>query len=75
MDSTESQMKITPARDKEWMAAACAVVSALLLFAVFPPLEWTWAAAVALVPLLGIARRLPARMALKWVRWPDSFSG
>ena len=65
MDSTESQMKITPARDKEWMAAACAVVSALLLFAVFPPLEWTWAAAVALVPLLGIARRLPARMALK----------
>jgi len=47
------------------MAAACAVVSALLLFSVFPPLEWTWAAAIALVPMLGMARRLPARMALK----------
>ena len=47
------------------MAAACAAASALLLFAVFPPLEWTWAAGVALVPLFVMARRAPARRALK----------
>ncbi len=47
------------------MAAACAAASGLLLFAVFPPLEWTWAAGVALVPLLVMARRAPARMAMK----------
>jgi apolipoprotein N-acyltransferase len=58
-------MKIVPSSRDEWMAAACAVVSALLLFAVFPPLEWTWAAGVALVPLLVMARRAPEQMAQK----------
>ncbi|NCA82238.1 MAG: apolipoprotein N-acyltransferase [Opitutae bacterium] len=58
-------MKITPSSREEWMAAACAVASALLLFAVFPPLEWTWAAWVALAPLLGMARRVPGRMAAR----------
>ncbi len=65
MQNIDFPMKITPARKNEWMAAACAVVSALLLFAAFPPLEWTWAAAVALVPILVMARQIPARMALK----------
>jgi len=58
-------MKITPAKNNEWLAAAGAIVSAFLLFAMFPPLEWTWAAGVALIPLLVMARRVPARMALK----------
>ena len=58
-------MKITPSSRAEWMAAACAAASALLLFAVFPPLEWTWAAWIALVPLFVMARRVPGRMALK----------
>jgi apolipoprotein N-acyltransferase len=62
-------MKITPSSREEWMAAACAVVSALLLFAVFPPLEWTWTAWVALVPLLVMARRAPAKLAQRmgWI--------
>lgn len=47
------------------MAAACAVASGLLLFAAFPPLEWTWAAFVALAPLFVLARRAPARRALR----------
>lgn len=58
-------MKIAPSSRAEWIAAACAVASGLLLFAVFPPLEWTWAAGVALVPLLGMARRVPGRMAAR----------
>ena len=58
-------MKIVPSSRDEWMAAACAVVSALLLYAVFPPLEWTWAAGVALVPLFVMARRAPAQMTRK----------
>ena len=47
------------------MAAASAVASALLLYAMFAPLEWTWAAWVALVPLLVMARRVQLRMALR----------
>ena len=58
-------MNFTPSSRTEWMAAACAVASGLLLSTVFAPLEWTWAAGVALVPLLAMARRVPARMALK----------
>lgn len=49
-------MKLTPSRRDEWVAAGCAGASALLWTAVFPPLEWTWAAWVALVPLLVMAR-------------------
>ena len=62
-------MKITPSNRDEWMAAACAVVSALLLFAMFPPLEWTWAAGVALVPLLVMARHSSLKRTLKmgWI--------
>jgi apolipoprotein N-acyltransferase len=58
-------MKIVPSSREEWTAATCAVASALLLFVVFPPLEWTWAAGLALVPLLVMARRVPARMAVR----------
>ncbi len=58
-------MKITPSSRTEWMAAACAVATALAMFAAFPPLEWTWAAGVALVPLLLMARRVPGRLALE----------
>lgn len=58
-------MKLTPSSRTEWMAAACAAASALLLYAAFPPREWTWAAWIALVPLLVVARRVPGRMALK----------
>ena len=58
-------MKITPSNRSEWLAAAAAVASALLLAAVFPPLEWTWAAGIALVPLFVMARHLPARTALR----------
>lgn len=58
-------MNIAPASRNEWAAAACAAVSALLLYAAFPPLEWTGAAWVALVPLLGMARFAPERTALK----------
>lgn len=47
------------------MAAVCAVVSALLLYAVFPPLEWTGAVWAALVPLLIMVRRIPERLALR----------
>ncbi|NLG34802.1 MAG: apolipoprotein N-acyltransferase [Lentisphaerae bacterium] len=62
-------MKIEVSSWKEWRDAACAVSSALLLVAVFPPLEWTGAAWVALVPLLVMARRAPARRAIRmgWV--------
>ena len=52
------------------MAAGGALVSALLWAAVFPPLEWTWAAWVALVPLLVMVRGLgDGRRALRlaWV--------
>ena len=49
-------MKLTPSRRDEWVAAGCAGASALLWAAVFPPLEWTWAAWVALVPVLVMAR-------------------
>lgn len=58
-------MKITPSSRSEWSAAACAVASGLLLFTVFPPLEWTWAAWVALVPLLAMARRAPTKRAMR----------
>ena len=58
-------MKIVSSSRTEWAAAACAVASALLLFAAFPPLEWTWAVGVALIPLFAMARRAPLRMALK----------
>ncbi len=47
------------------MAAAGAAVSALLLYAAFPPLEWTGAAWAALVPLWVVARRTSLRAALK----------
>lgn len=58
-------MKITPSNRREWLAAAGAVASALLLAAAFPPFEWTWATGIALVPLLVMARRMPARTALR----------
>ena len=58
-------MKIVPSSRGEWMAAACAVASGLLLAAVFAPLEQAWAAWIALVPLLVMARLVPERMALK----------
>ena len=58
-------MKIVPSSRTEWMAAACAAASGLLLYATFPPLEWTCAAWIALVPLFVMARIAPARMALK----------
>lgn len=58
-------MSITPSSRTEWMAAAAAAASGLLLFAAFPPLEWTWAAFVALAPLLALARRVSPRMARK----------
>ncbi|MGD9782844.1 MAG: apolipoprotein N-acyltransferase [Kiritimatiellia bacterium] len=58
-------MKLLRSNPAEWTAAACAVASGLLLFAAFPPLEWTWAAWGALVPLLVMARQAPARTALK----------
>ena len=47
------------------MAAACAIASGLLLYAVFAPLEQAWAGGVALVPLFVAARRIPARLALE----------
>ena len=58
-------MKIQRSTSAEWTAAACAAASGLLFFAAFPPLEWTWAAWVALVPLWIMARQVPARLALK----------
>ena len=58
-------MKIQRSSPAEWRAAACAVATGLLLFAAFPPLEWTWAAWVALVPLWIMARQVPGRTALK----------
>ncbi len=58
-------MKITPSSRSEWMAAACAVAAGLLLAAVFAPLEQAWAAWLALVPLLVMARLVPERQALK----------
>jgi len=58
-------MKIVSSSRTEWTAAACAVVSALLLVAAFPPLEWTGALWVALAPLLAMARFAPPRLALK----------
>ena len=58
-------MKIVPSSRTEWMAAACAASSGLLLYAAMPPLEWTGAVWFALVPLLVMARQVPARMALK----------
>ncbi len=62
-------MKITPSSREEWSAAACALVTGLLLYAVFPPLEWTWAAWVALVPVLVMARRAPGRLAVRMGFW------
>lgn len=58
-------MKIGPSNRDEWMAAACAVATGLLLAAAFAPLEWTWAAWVALVPLFVMARRVSARKAVQ----------
>ncbi len=58
-------MQIKRSSSAEWNAAACAAASGLLFFAAFPPLEWTWAAWAALVPLLVMARQAPARTALK----------
>jgi len=58
-------MKIQRSNSAEWTAAAGAVATGLLLFAAFPPLEWTWAAWVALVPLWVVARQVPTRLALK----------
>lgn len=62
-------MKIRRSNRDEWTSAACAVGSALCLAAVFPPLEWAWAAWVALVPLLVMARRSDEHRALRlgWV--------
>ena len=65
-------MKVTPSKREEWFAAACAVVSGFMLFAVFSPLEWTWATGVALVPLLAMARRVPFRMAMR-LGWMAGF--
>ncbi len=50
-------MKIVPSNRDEWLAAACAVATGLLLYASFAPLEWTWGTWVALVPLFVMARR------------------
>ena len=58
-------MKVQRSSSAEWTAAACAAASGLLLFAAFPPLEWTWAAWVALMPLWVMARQVPTRLALK----------
>ncbi len=61
-------MKIQASRREEWGAAAGVALSALLLYAVFPPLEWTWAAWIALVPLLVVARRSLGRpLRLGWL--------
>ncbi|MDD4340644.1 MAG: apolipoprotein N-acyltransferase [Kiritimatiellae bacterium] len=63
-------MNLVASRRDEWMAAGGALVTALLWAAVFPPLEWTWAAWVALVPLLVMVRGLgDGRRALRlaWV--------
>ena len=58
-------MNLAPSNRTEWLAAACAAASGLLLYAAMPPLEWTGAVWFALVPLLVMARQVPARMALK----------
>ena len=58
-------MNLTSSSRTEWMAAACAAASGLLLYAAMPPLEWTAATWIALVPLLVMARQVPARLALK----------
>ena len=58
-------MRIESSSRDEWAAAACAVVSSLLLAAAFPPLEWTGAAFVALAPLFAMARRASARCTLR----------
>ena len=65
-------MNLTPSNRTEWMAAACAVASGLLLFSVFSPLEWAWAAGVALVPVMGMARRAPFKMAMR-MGWMSGF--
>ena len=65
-------MKLTPSTRDEWNAAACAVASGMLLFAAFPPLEWTWAPWGALVPLLAMARQSPERRALR-MGWTGMF--
>ena len=58
-------MNLTSSSRTEWMAAACAAASGLLLYAALPPLEWTGAVWFALVPLLVMARQVPERLALK----------
>ena len=63
-------MKLEPSSRDEWVAAA----SGLLLHAAFPPLEWTWAAWVALAPLLALARRAPERSAMR-LAWAGAFVG
>ena len=65
-------MKIAPSNRDEWLAAACAAATALLLYATFAPLEWHWAAWAALVPLLAMARRAPAKRALRFA-WAGGF--
>ena len=67
-------MKLEPSSRDEWVAAACAAASGLLLHAAFPPLEWTWAAWVALAPLLALARRAPERSAMR-LAWAGAFVG
>lgn len=58
-------MKLRASSTLEWRAALAAVMSGLLLVVVFAPWEWTWAAGIALVPLLTVARRGPGRLALQ----------
>ena len=58
-------MKILRSNREEWLAAACAVATGLLLYASFAPLEWTWAAWVALVPMFVMTRRVSVRKALQ----------
>ena len=58
---------LTPSGREEWVAAACAAASALLWAAVFPPLEWTWAAWGALAPLWIMARRAASDRQALWL--------
>ncbi|NCC94050.1 MAG: hypothetical protein EOM10_12340, partial [Opitutae bacterium] len=63
---------VSSSRD-EWVAAACAAAAGLLWAAVFPPLEWTWAAWAALAPLWIMARRAASdRQALR-LGWAAGF--
>ena len=58
-------MKLVRSTREEWVAAGSAAATGLLLYAAFPPLEWTWAAWCALVPLQISARRMEEGRALR----------